>query len=687
MKKIKLHLARILTFMMLIGLVSGGFWGKEVKAAEGGYEFHTIENSRMLNYLPYGNKMILAYENADDESPKKVTISSVENGKETILYEIEGGYAVNLSEAIADNVILLAFLPDGGEATAYKKFNLNENKIYDITEKEYISLEGHVEEEEKVWSDSEKEEVLQKINKKAGTNLTIKDKKLEAVDEYYSEYVNGNERIGIELDYRNSEKSVVEFYVSYTKNDLREHYSGLIFGDYVFVRTNKTFLFPTYIVDNGNLYIFTETDEEFSTKCEIIKITKDGVETHKSIDEVTNNSYMEVNGEYLYISHYVREGYIPRLNIYKANGNRYELVKSIDNIGEVSSLDGNSKILLSVNGEKLELIKLTGANTEVLYDLSDVVTGLSGIENNYVLYTYNGEAPSIIVMQKSTPNQPSEPEVPENPEVPETPENPGDNGNNNNVVIKPSEDKVIAEVYKINPNEKNEIKVNTNSSAKKVDVVIKDIESLKNGKGSLNITMNNGVQLNLPLSAIDKSLLDGAKDVTISLEIVEDSAILKDINAVNKVFDFNLIVNKEDGSTFIHNFKDGQVEITISLTDKDLEGLNKDNLVVYYYNDATKKFEAMETKVEGNEVTFKTPHFSKYVVAEKLVDKDENVTKPEENTNSSDTNPSDTNSKTEAGKGNLPNTGAVVSTSAILVIALAAVVVGGALFIRKKKHA
>ena len=257
---------------------------------------------------------------------------------------------------------------------------------------------------------------------------------------------------------------------------------------------------------------------------------------------------------------------------------------------------------------------------------------------------------------------------PENPEVPENPDD--------NVVIKPSEDKVIAEVSKINPNEKNEIKVNTDSPAKKVEVIIKDVESLKNGTGSLNITINNRVQINLPLSAIDKSLLEGAKDVTISLDIIEDSAILKDINAVNKVFDFNLIVNNKDGSTFIHNFKDGEVEITISLTDEELKGLNKDNLVVYYYNEATKKFEAMETKVNGNKVTFKTSHFSKFVIAEKLVDKDGNVTKPE-----------DTNNNTESGKGNLPNTGAVVSTSVILVLALAAVAVGGVLFKRKKKHA
>lgn len=302
MRKIKLNLAKILSFIMLISLVLGNFSEKVVKASEGGDDFYTIENRSFVNYLSYGNKMILAYESTDNESSKKLTISSVENGKETIINEIEGSYSANLTESKVDNVILLDLLPYGEEAVSYKKVNLSENKVYDITEEEYKSLQDNVEEEEKVWSDGEKEEVLQKINKRTGLNLTIKDKKLEYINEYYSEYVNGNERIGIELGYRNSEKSVIEFYVRYTNENENEHYSGLVFGDYVFIRSNKINLYPTYTVSNGDLYIFTESDEEFSSDCEIIKVTKEGKESHKSIDEITNNSYMEVNGEYIYRS-------------------------------------------------------------------------------------------------------------------------------------------------------------------------------------------------------------------------------------------------------------------------------------------------------------------------------------------------------------------------------------------------
>ncbi|MDU5262269.1 MAG: LPXTG cell wall anchor domain-containing protein [Clostridium celatum] len=671
MRKIKLNLAKILSFIMLISLVLGNFSEKVVKASQGGYDFYTIENRSFVNYLSYGNKMILAYESTDNESSKKLTISSVENGKETIINEIEGSYSANLTESKVDNVILLDLLPYGEEAVSYKKVNLSENKVYDITEEEYKSLQDNVEEEEKVWSDGEKEEVLQKINKRTGLNLTIKDKKLEYINEYYSEYVNGNERIGIELGYRNSEKSVIEFYVRYTNENENEHYSGLVFGDYVFIRSNKINLYPTYTVSNGDLYIFTESDEEFSSDCEIIKVTKEGKESHKSIDEITNNSYMEVNGEYIYIGHYVKDGYIPKLNIYKLNGNSYALVNTIHYINRVLSLDGNNSTFLRVNDEKLEIAKLKGADIEVLYDVSSILGNASelngilflGIEENYVL----GYDNKIIVMQKNNSNQPSKPENPEN---------------NDNVVIKPSEDKVLVEVSKINPNEKNEININTEFTANNVEVVINDVESLKKGTGSLNINVNNGVELNLPLAIIDKALLDGAKSIAVKLDILENSYILNDVKGVNKVFDFNLIVNKEEGSTFIHNFKDGQAEVTLNLTDKDLEGLNKDNIVVYYYNDAEKKFEAMETNVEDNKVTFKTSHFSKYVIAEKIEDNAENIP------NAHDTNSSNNaENKNETSKGTLPNTGAVLSSNIILIIALGLLLIGRAMFIRRKKTA
>ena len=67
----------------------------------------------------------------------------------------------------------------------------------------------------------------------------------------------------------------------------------------------------------------------------------------------------------------------------------------------------------------------------------------------------------------------------------------------------------------------------------------------------------------------------------------------------------------------MHNFKDGLAEITITLTDEELKGLDKSKLAVFYYNEETNKFEVMDTKIDGNKVIFTTSHFSKFIVAEK----------------------------------------------------------------------
>ena len=98
------------------------------------------------------------------------------------------------------------------------------------------------------------------------------------------------------------------------------------------------------------------------------------------------------------------------------------------------------------------------------------------------------------------------------------------------------------------------------------------------------------------------------------------------------MFSFELLVTKEEGQVSIHNFADGEVEVTLALTDEDLKGLDRSKLVVLYYNEETKEYEQMETVVDGNNVTFKTPHFSKFIVAEKEVISDDGVTGDEEGT-------------------------------------------------------
>ena len=106
------------------------------------------------------------------------------------------------------------------------------------------------------------------------------------------------------------------------------------------------------------------------------------------------------------------------------------------------------------------------------------------------------------------------------------------------------------------------------------------------------------------------------------MKVNENSDLTKGMKAVKKVFEFTLGVKNGDNVVSIHTFKAGMASVTLKLSDEDLKGLNKDKLAVFYYNEETKTFEILETTINGNEVTFKTPHFSKFIVAEKITNSD-----------------------------------------------------------------
>ena len=165
-----------------------------------------------------------------------------------------------------------------------------------------------------------------------------------------------------------------------------------------------------------------------------------------------------------------------------------------------------------------------------------------------------------------------------------------------------------------NPNGKNEVVIKNPSN--EIRLEIKDIESIKAGNGYFEIKNGENTIL-LPFSLIDKDLLKEGSSIIFEMKANEDATIMAGIKGVKKVFEFNLFVKTSDNLVKIHNFKNGVATVTLKLTDEDLKGLNKENLAVFYYNEETKTFEQMETTINGNEVTFKTSHFSKFIIAEK----------------------------------------------------------------------
>lgn len=134
---------------------------------------------------------------------------------------------------------------------------------------------------------------------------------------------------------------------------------------------------------------------------------------------------------------------------------------------------------------------------------------------------------------------------------------------------------------------------------------------MKNYEYFLYSNGNNAYSLDYQNHLLNKYVLKDGK------YNIENSELLKGLKSVNKVFDFNLQIEYADKSVkSIHKFADGVAEITLALTDEDLKTLDKNKIKVLYYNEETKKYEALETSVDGNNITFKTSHFSKFIVAE-----------------------------------------------------------------------
>ncbi|GFP77684.1 glycoside hydrolase family 3 N-terminal domain-containing protein [Clostridium fungisolvens] len=249
--------------------------------------------------------------------------------------------------------------------------------------------------------------------------------------------------------------------------------------------------------------------------------------------------------------------------------------------------------------------------------------------------------------------------------------NPGDNGNSGNggnnpgngnsnggqnnqtgTVITDENGKKIIQVSKIS-NGNNVIEIKDVSKGFTLEVT--DTAAIKNGNGSIEVKGAN-IDAVVPFSVISKSLLKDGSRVVVNLTIEEGNDITKNIKGIKKVYNFGLSVVTGDSKVDIHNFADGKAQISLILTDEELKGLDKNNIAVFYYNESTKKFEIMDTKVEGNKVTFTTPHFSKFIVAEKAA----------------------------TGEQVLPKTGSTVDSNILLILGLMMLTIGAGVLVRKR---
>ncbi|MCF0149339.1 MAG: LPXTG cell wall anchor domain-containing protein, partial [Clostridium sp.] len=205
---------------------------------------------------------------------------------------------------------------------------------------------------------------------------------------------------------------------------------------------------------------------------------------------------------------------------------------------------------------------------------------------------------------------------------------------------------VKVEIEEIKAGEENVIDIPASEIPNSIEVTINDANALEQGQGSISLNIEDFATVKIPFEAFKNQITEDVEKVMFRMNVIENSDILEDLKAVGKVFEFNIVAVEGNEEIKISQFGDALVEVKLILTDADLEGLNKDNLIVLYYNEETKEFEDVEAIINGNEVTFKTSHFSKFIIAEKEVTEAVNKDKLQELINTAEA--IDTSKYTEA---------------------------------------
>ncbi|MBD7910699.1 S8 family serine peptidase [Clostridium cibarium] len=176
---------------------------------------------------------------------------------------------------------------------------------------------------------------------------------------------------------------------------------------------------------------------------------------------------------------------------------------------------------------------------------------------------------------------------------------------------------------------------------------------------------------------LPSKLLELASTGTVSFDqkIYEDRDLLSTLKSIGEIIDLSLT---NSHGKVISDFNGNKVKVSIKITDDQLKNLDKGKLAAYYYDESTNTWKEIggEFLNESSEFVFETSHFTKFTIAEKLVDnKDGNPDNGAMNTNS-------TGNKS----GLSEKTGDKNSLSMILGVTLIALVSGAGLFISGKRR-
>jgi len=187
------------------------------------------------------------------------------------------------------------------------------------------------------------------------------------------------------------------------------------------------------------------------------------------------------------------------------------------------------------------------------------------------------------------------------------------------------------------------------------------VEAIKDGRGKLQFKAP-GVDVLLPIKAID--FTGAGEGAYLSFkEILNKDSLLTTSKGVKKVFQFEIAIYDKDGKKIkdMHQFSnDSKAKISITLTDKELEGTDISKLSAFNYNEEAGTVENLGGVYDqqNKTFTFETPHFSKFILGE-----------------------------SDVFKGILPQTGSSIDMNSLIALASLMIVTGLGLILRKKVKA
>lgn len=648
MRNFKKSVALLVMYTMTILMLPIGNF--KAYATKNVPQYLTINDMYVRSISQYQNKALVTYEKGEE-----FILSLFTNGTEKIIKEFKENSSVSQHVSIISGsdkayIVQVEYDYDSSKNTYYS-FDFATEALVEIDESEvvYPPVDNNPDYSyDMIKDETTKNLVVEKINSKFKTDYTLKSES------------NPNGNIEVNIHKIVGDGKPMYEYTAYARYDnISEEYFGLYsdsldlsfegyhsYNAYMDSSTGYYLIQENPYTDNSSLYIVK--DGELVNECKVdsnfslysVYYSNDKI-ISREYSKNTYDEYSIINGEL-----------VKTLSIPMSNN----LIIPYDKDGNMWTYfveDSKAYIAKVENGEAIKKYEVPNfTNTEYYYPIQMYIYD----ENNIVI---SGESNKTVFIQNGTTVKPDEPSDEDTNTPDEDISKPDNNKPDDNTVVVPNENGVSkVEINEIKANSVNNITLDKNTT--KFEVSITDIDTLKTGTGSLQITASNNIDINIPFNTIDKSILENAKAVKLAYNVLENTDITKDIKGLNKVFNFELIVEKESGNVSIHNFADGVVEVKITLTNEELNGLNKDKLAVFYYNETTKKFEMMETKIDGNNVIFKTSHFSSFIIAEK--------------------NTVDGNTVIQK----LPQTGTPISSSVIMVIALILVGSGIALTTKKK---